>query len=349
MIYTEDEKQKVLDWFIARNGRAALASSVMNQIQKKVKLTGYLAKITAILQELLDEGLIESTQNDIRHGKLFCTIKTPEPEHQRHWKELLSDYPEALPLDKCADYLEDWKPEGMKKLLEGMLSLKSDLPEAYEMTAYEASARYLLSSSKLLDSLDKKRLLSFGIDIDRFKPKTTYMVIAGPDQPEQVLLVENPQSFEACISADLHQHTGLVCTYGYGLQWSQVFNHLDSIVGLVRTGSSTLFLPELLNHSKLFFWGDFDSAGIEIYQSIQARRPQCLLSNLYIPLLKKQAHHYCKTTGKDNQKSLDWLNTGVDQESLSQNEILEFCSGGLSLSEFKGLHAEHVCKSIKTN
>ena len=123
------------------------------------------------------------------------------------------------------------------------------------LTKYQASARYLMSSSKLLDWLDKKSLQAFGIDPDQFQTATTYVVVAGPAASEQVLLVENPQSFEACIDAGLDQEMTLVSTYGYGLQWKQVLDNPGAVMGIVRAGQPGQNPSRVTGSSKAVFLG----------------------------------------------------------------------------------------------
>ena len=336
----EEGKKQVLEWFIQRKGKPAKASSIGRILSRDMNLNNLM--IAQILKSLFIEGDILSSQNDVRYGNLSCNIAPPVTASETLWQSCLHASSDSQMLLPCHTSLSEWPLENLQKLLDGLLHLKKDLPDSYSMTAYEASARYLLSSSKLLNSLDKQSLLTFGIDTDRFQSPVTYMVIAGPARPEQVLLIENPQSFEACLRLGLHQHTGLLCTYGYGMQWNQVLDNLSSVHGIIRAGDPGLTIETLLDHDRLFFWGDLDYAGLNIYQSIQKRIPHCLLSHLYLPMVKRahsgQSHRYCDATGKGKQSQSDSsirLTSAVDQESLSDSEISDNFNEGITLDQLE--------------
>uniref|UniRef100_UPI0021486BA3 DUF2220 domain-containing protein n=1 Tax=Endozoicomonas sp. SESOKO1 TaxID=2828742 RepID=UPI0021486BA3 len=210
-----------------------------------------------------------------------------------------------------------------------------------QLTKYEASALYLLGSAKLLDNLDKKALKNFGIDTNQFRQSISYVVLAGPENPEQVLLIENPQSFEACIRAGLHEYQALICTFGYGLQWSQVLERPESVVGLIRSGSANQNLKHLFSHPKVYFWGDLDCEGLNIYRSINGRLPHCQLSNLYLLMVAElhngSYHPYTRAVEKESQAHRDglpFLSGGVDQERFSDKDtLINFSSGGMTLSD----------------
>ena len=167
-------------------------------------------------------------------------------------------------------------------------------------------------------------------------------MLAGPENPEQVLLIENPQSFEACIRAGLHEYQTLICTFGYGLQWSQVLEKRDSVIGLIREGSTNQNLQQLLNHPNIFFWGDLDYEGLNIYRSITRRLPHCQLSNLYLMMAAElhngRNHPYTKAVEKERQHHRDGLPGlvgAVDQERFNDKDtLINFSLGGITLLEF---------------
>ena len=331
-MFVEDDKERVLDWLIKKR-TATNASSAPKMIQKALGIDSVLV-IEEILRSLAEENKITSSQNDIRFGKLSCLVAPVVTEAEQRWREIVKSSPEGQSLLPCHTALTDWSQENMQKLFDGLLWLKSDLPDAYQMTVYEASARYLLGSSKLLDSLGKRSLQQFGIDTTLFKKAVSYVVTAGPEQPEQVLLIENPQSFEACIQLGLHQRAGLVSTFGYGLGWLQVISNSESVVGISREGAAQNLL-NLLKHPKLYFWGDLDHEGLKIYQAIKQQYPQCCLSRLYLPMIEKLSagfhHPYVKAVGKDGQKDagISRYPHGLDQECLNIRTIQEYYQGGI--------------------
>lgn len=332
-IYSDEDKQLVQDWFSRRRGKSARMSTVFKELMNKEGMSRL--KLEKILEHFLQENVISSASNTL-HGYLKYTEKPLTEDSQIQWQKVLGTDPELLTLLPCHTALADWTTADRQKLLEGLIKLKAALPAAYAMSCYEASAHYLLGSSKLLDSLNKRSLQQFGIDPDRFQAASTYVVIAGPENPEQVLLVENPQSFEVCIQAGLHHRMGLVSTYGYGLQWNQVLENQDSVVGIARAGNPGN-LKSLLAHSKLYFWGDLDHEGIRIFHSIKSKCPPCQLSNLYRPMVEAlksgKGHPYSKATGKPDQKPSELLNgheSAVDQEFVDSELLLMHCNGGLS-------------------
>ncbi|WP_051786517.1 Wadjet anti-phage system protein JetD domain-containing protein [Endozoicomonas numazuensis] len=331
-MFSEEDKVRVLDWFIKKRTETN-ASSAPNMIKKALGIESLLV-IEAILKALAEEDKIISSQNDVRFGKLSCLVTPTEPLTERYWYEVLSHSPDGAALAPCHGVLSDWSKENMQTLFEGLLALKSDLPDAYQMTAFEASARYLLGSSKLLEALGKRNLQLFGIDPDLFRKPISYVVTAGPEHPEQVLLIENPQSFEACIELGLHERIGLVSTFGYGLGWLQVIENRKSVVGISRGGAEQDLLT-LLDHPKLYFWGDLDHEGIKIYRAIRQQYPQCRLSHLYLPMIEKVEtgfhHPYVKAVGKEGQKNAgdSRYANGLDQESLENSVIKAYFLGGI--------------------
>ncbi|WP_252176148.1 Wadjet anti-phage system protein JetD domain-containing protein [Endozoicomonas sp. 4G] len=331
-MYSEDDKERVLEWFIKKT-TATNAPSAPKMIQKALGIESILV-IKEILKALAKENKIVSSQGDVGFGKLSCLVKSAESETEQCWRDILGSYPDSLALAACHQALSGWTREAMQKLVDGLHRLRSDLPTAYQMTAYEASARYLLGSSKLLDALGKRSLQQFGIDPERFRKPVSYVVTAGPEQPEQVLLVENPQSFEACITLELHLRMALISTFGYGLGWLQVIENRQSVAAISRAGTKQNLMA-LLDHPELFFWGDLDHEGLKIFQTIRQQYPQCRLSRLYLPMIEKVeagfCHPYVKAVGKEGQKDtgLSRFATGLDQECLDSPAIREYCLGGV--------------------
>lgn len=331
-MYSEEDKERVLAWFIKKR-TATNARSAPKKIQKALGIESLLV-IKEILKALAEESKIASSHEDVRYGKLYCLVNPAESATEQCWREILHNYSDGLVLAACHEALSDWTREDMQKLVDGLNQLKSDLPVAYQMTAYEASARYLLGSSKLLNNLGKRSLQHFGIDPDQFRKPVSYVVTASPEQPEQVLLIENPQSFEACIQLGLHLKMALISTFGYGLGWLQVIENRKSVLGISRAGA-VQDLMTLLDHPELFFWGDLDHEGLKIFRTIQQQYPQCRLSRLYLPMVEKVeaglSHPYVKAAGKEGQKvaGVSRYSQGLDQECLKSSVIGEYCLGGI--------------------
>ncbi|WP_067517504.1 Wadjet anti-phage system protein JetD domain-containing protein [Endozoicomonas ascidiicola] len=341
--YTDIQRQCVEEWFAGKGNLRAqgLDHRLKKALAKRTNLS--LLHCNSILKDLIKDGLITSSSGLHNRGTITSEIPAPVPESQQRWIQVLQKVPESSVLLPCHEDLEDWCIDDMERLLICLLDLKAARPEAYQLSKYEASARYLLGSSKLLDSLDKKSLMLFGIDLDQFQTSITYAVIAGPEKPEHVLLIENPQSFEACIRAGLHEQQTLICTYGYGLQWSQVLENPKSVTGLIRAGNPNQNLQALLSHSDIYFWGDLDHAGIDIFQSIAKRVPTCKLSNLYLPMIEAlkagQGHPYTKAVKKEEQplrNPIHGLSAAIDQEQFNNIATLtRYSQSGMTLQEFQ--------------
>lgn len=207
------------------------------------------------------------------------------------------------------------------------------------------SAKYLLGSSKLLASLPAPALRSFGIDIDTIPDAIPQVIVAGPERPEAVLLIENPHSFEEAIAAGCAEKFALVITFGYGLSRSgeaygnslvNLVDQANRLVPLIRVGNPPS--PRtLLEHLRIFFWGDLDREGLRIYASLRKRIPALRASALYIPMIEAikrgKSHPYTKATAKENQGTVTKLpddvirlvplcaDRGVDQEIVSRDDI----------------------------
>ena len=66
----------------------------------------------------------------------------------------------------------------------------------------------------MLGSLPAPSMKAFGIDINAFPDAIPHVVVAGPKNPQAVLLIENPHSFEKAIPAGCADKIALVVTYG---------------------------------------------------------------------------------------------------------------------------------------
>lgn len=255
-------------------------------------------------------------------------------------------------ISSFGNVLFDWDQADMQQLILGLYRLKLDAPTLKGQSRFAVSANYLLGSSKLLDSLPWPALRRFDIDPEWFSGSTPYVVVAGPSNPECVVLVENPQAFEAAIQADKGMRIAWVVTFGYGLSQSgddygrQLATYIESqrkLITLVRAGNPPP-IASLLQHPTLYFWGDLDKEGLRIYWRLKSKLPQLRLSNQYKPMLEmlkdcSQSHPYVKAVAKDSQNQ--WtcadgqvqallnacFNRAVDQEAAGEcglESLLDF-------------------------
>jgi hypothetical protein len=75
----------------------------------------------------------------------------------------------------------------------------------------------------------------------------------------------------------------------------------------VREGGSCPPTKQLLTAKNLYFWGDLDMAGMQIFERIAAKVPHLQLSALYGPMIEaiqdpERRHPYAAATGKSGQK-----------------------------------------------
>lgn len=255
-------------------------------------------------------------------------------------------------LRKLAGKVADMPPEDMQRLLVGLAALR-DSKEARVLPIYEASARWLLGSSKILSALGSVAMRNLGIPLEEFAPPPRYLALAGPPCPKAFTLVENPHAFEAAVRADSGREYAWACSYGFGFSMDQRYGELletnltcyaESLTLLVRDGNPPP-LSTLLDCENLFFWGDLDSSGLRIFESLKKRYPRLQLSPLYSPMVRilerGGGHPYVKATGKDGQKEQEekcgsfgteeaqdlaalCIVRGVDQEALALADIREW-------------------------
>jgi hypothetical protein len=249
-----------------------------------------------------------------------------------------------------------------KQIIAGLLHLRENMEQEAGRHRFVVSARYLIGSSKFLDSMPAPALKAFGIQVERFPSHPLYVVAAGCAEPETVVLVENPAAFEMAVVTGAARRCAFIATFGFGLSKneddygkqlaSMVEERFSSAITLMREGSSCPTAKELLNHPNITFWGDLDVAGIQIFQRLKRNIPSLSLSALYKPMLEKLegpagSHPYVPVVGKPGQqdryatvrcedliveKILARCSTrGVDQECVLPEQIEQFAAYELLL------------------
>lgn len=307
------------------------------------------------LRQLREEQLLLCQDWMDRDGpQSSVTLNLPQQlsEAASLWQQLLQQADSGggalAALQPLGDVLDGLDGTAMAQLLGGLIALRRDQHSLAGTPRFEVSARYLLASSKLLDALPSAALQQFGIDISAFPEFPGYVMVAGPAQPDTVVLVENPHSFEAAIAATASAPVAWICTYGYGLslRHSQHGEQLAAIISqqrrpgtLIRAGTPPDW-AQLLQHPQLHFWGDLDLAGLDIFERLRTGLPGLTLSGLYRPMLEAlergEGHPYCKATGKPGQQDAGYgediaplaalcRQRAVDQERVTSAQIAEFC------------------------
>lgn len=288
-------------------------------------------------------------------GRVQLSIQRERSLCEDIWASVMNDL-EVDPvvqevLLELSDKLEDWDAEDMKHLLIGLLNLRKGLPQLQGQSRYLVSARYLLGSSKLLDALPSPILRNFGINIDLLVGPPSYIITAGPSSPSCVVLVENPQAMESALQTSMANKVAWVATFGYGLSRSgneygrQLASNMedsDRLTALVRQGTPPP-IEDLLRHPVIYFWGDLDREGFQIYWRLKSKIPQLQLSGLYQPMCtmlesSNNHHAYNQLVSKPNQsfwqcsdmnvqQMLDLCeNRAVDQESVSLSDIEKYAA-----------------------
>lgn len=235
-----------------------------------------------------------------------------------------------------ADSLEGFGRAEQQRLVTGLRDLAAELPEAYaHLTAFEASARYLLGSSKLLKALPRELVLSFGIDPEAFRRPKVRLLASMPTKPEGLLLIENPQSFDQACRLGLDLRLALVCSFGYGLSLGEALD--EGSVSLIGEGPLPLGLEALLMLPSLTYWGDLDPEGLRIYQKLKRRLPSLRLSALYGPMLEAMergtGHPLHRLTGKGGQRAAGKWARGLDQEWLDEEACLALAEQALDTDQ----------------
>ncbi|EWH03762.1 hypothetical protein Q427_01420 [Halomonas sp. BC04] len=297
----------------------------------------------AALLELYRAGLLEVNNGEVSLSPLMDlnpTIKLAAS----HREKLAALLPVALPAlgltaeqkvvwnSALASSLDGWSREDQLALVDGLRRLSDALPAAYSLGTYIASARYLMGSSKLLDSLPSPLLRAFGIERSRFSAADAWLLASMPSAPEGVLLIENLQSFTQACRTGLDQRLALVCSFGYGLSLGEALIGIEQ-VRLVGEGTLPHTLAELLDMSNQSYWGDLDPEGLRIFLRLRARLPGLRLSALYGPMIEafseSTGHPLHRMTGKANQRLAgDWAR-GLDQEWLDDAALIALAGQAL--------------------
>lgn len=164
-----------------------------------------------------------------------------------------------------------------------------------------------LGSSKILEAIPSSCLEGIGLSVQDLSRPPVPFLVAGPSEPEAVVLVENPRSFyTACrIAAD---RVAWISSHGLAVNSLASEASLSDLtsngVGAVVLGSPPP-LAQLLQHENLLYWGDLDSFGLQIFERARKRLPHLRLSALYRPMIdlleRGGGHPYADLTGKAGQ------------------------------------------------
>lgn len=336
--------------------------------ESQITVRQSLAKLA---REKWIEG-VSSLGDPIGQVKIIGAVPLPPPNPSLDtWQAVLDgaglgegDKGALIPLHKA---LACFSPDELGDILKGLLRLRGNTEQEAGSHRFVVSARYLIGSSKLLDSMPSAALKAFGIQVDRFPRHPLYVMAAGCANPETVVLVENPAAFEAALATAAARRCAFIATFGFGLSKSEddygrqlaglVEERFAGAITLVREGSSCPTAKELLNHPNVTFWGDLDVAGMEIFHRLRRAVPGLRFSALYQPMLEALggpagSHPYVPSVGKQGQHGryvtvrcedtiaeamLARCSTrAVDQEWVPPELIETLAHQALEISSFRG-------------
>lgn len=313
---TESEKRAAVEAFFRKHKKGSTSLRISRANNKTIydniaDACGMrFHDVIPILKRFQDKGyLVFPTTMDRNHVPMKGLLKVQFPplplkDHERNWREALkkSNLSETTQrsLWSNASKFKGMSETDIISVLEGLNNI-SQTDRSFPK--YLASAEMLLGSSKLLDAVGKGVRNAFNIDIDCFKPSPKFIAVAGPPAPETVVLVENPNSLEAAVQAGASDQIAWICSYGFGLAneksdqdgmllESNLTTYKRHAVVLVREGDPPRKIEELLAHPRLYFWGDLDLSGIQIFDRLKRKlqenenASELQLSALYQPMLR---------------------------------------------------------------
>lgn len=345
---------------LAQGRNTVQGNRLVERLKERTGLT--IIEVRRGLNELRESGEVDCRDwlNGEPLGKVRLALSTPLPsETATAWAEVLRDNrlssSEIEALMPIHAILGGFSRSDMQQLLYGLLRLREEQNSFYGVARFNISAKFLLGSSKLLDELPATALRAFGVDTGRFERFSGYVVVAGPPEPSAVVFVENPHAFETAVSSPGTDDIAWIVTFGHGLSLRDedyggqladlLVNRRQLPLPLIRKGNPPS-LARLLQHSKLFFWGDLDPEGLRMFERLRARYPALCLSALYQPMLQvlsTDSHPYVSATAKEGQavwESNDPIirgllsrcsNRGVDQEIVTGDTVSLFCRESLRL------------------
>lgn len=340
-------------------------AGLIERLAKDTKLD--TLAVQGALSGLERDGILSGICNGIPSGKVTALVEKPvetPPASLLLWKDSLAvstlsedDQEILLPLHEI---FGDMQQSDHKVLIQGLVNLRADQDALQGRPSFMVSSEYLLGSSKILDALPTKALRQFGIDKARFTGAPPVLLVAGPSNPVNVVLVENPHAFWKAIRSEAVRSTVFIVTFGYGLsmhgedfgnQLVTLFEDLEIPLLSASCAGSPPSITELLRHENISFWGDLDIEGLRIFKRLLKIIPQLRLSALYKPMLAAvcdpvRSHAYVLSAGKHKQvhekQNEEWngeevnqlysacADRSVDQEAVTSEEIVKYGQKHLS-------------------
>jgi hypothetical protein len=343
-------------WKLRGNKTFIQGTGLIERLAKEAKLDALA--VQGALSGLERSGILAGICNGIPMGKVTALVEKPtEAPHLSYllWKDSLAcsglteeEQNTLLPL---YEIVSDMEQSDHTLLIKSLVKLRTDQEVIHGRPSFMVSSEYLLGSSKILDALPSKVLRQFGIDKARFTGAPPVLLVAGPLNPENVVLVENPHAFWNAIRSGATTSTVFIVTFGYGLS-RHGEDYGNQLVSILESGSVITAaicagnpppLSNLLHYQNISFWGDLDIEGLKIYQRIKKFIPQLTLSALYTPMVEAvsdpaKSHPYVKAAAKHKQSISDFhsacdelttlfnycLDRAVDQEAVKTQDIIRY-------------------------
>jgi len=352
-------------WKLRGNKTFIQGAGLIERLAKEAKLDALA--VQGALSGLERSGILAGICNGIPMGKVTALVEKPtEAPHPSYllWKDSLAgsglteeEQKTLLPLHEI---VSDMEQSDHTLLIQGLAKLRADQEVIHGRPSFMVSAEYLLGSSKILDALQSKVLRQFGIDKARFTGAPPVLLVAGPSNPVNVVLVENPHAFWNAIRSNAITSTVFIVTFGYGLsrhgedygnQLATLLEDLATPLLSATCAGSPPPISDLLRHKNISFWGDLDIEGLRIFKRLLKVIPQLTLSALYKPMLSaardpSRSHGYIQSAAKHKQvcekQNEQWhdedvmkllsacADRAVDQEAVTSEEIVMYGQERLS-------------------
>lgn len=360
-----EEIVKAAFWKLLGKKSFIQGAGLIERLAKEAKLDPLA--VQGALSGLERSGILSGICNGIPIGKVTALVEKPtEAPHSSYllWKDSLAgsglteeEQKTLLPLHEI---VSDMDQSDHMLLIQGLAKLRVNQEAIHGRPSFLVSAEYLLGSSKILDALPTQALRQFGIDKTRFTGATPVLLVAGPSNPLNVVLVENPHAFWTAIRSDAITSTVFIVTFGYGLsrhgddygnQLATLLENLATPLLSATCAGSPPPISDLLRHKNISFWGDLDIEGLRIFKRLLKIIPQLTLSALYKPMLSAardpaRSHAYVQSAAKHKQvcvkQNEQWhgndamklllacANRAVDQETVTSEEIVVYAQESLS-------------------
>ena len=324
--------QRLQTWLLARSGastgRRVRATNLLSAAVNA--LNSDLVDTRAAFRELRKNGFLDYAP-DIA-GLPYTGLVTITPPARAElpsaiaWRAVLEsrnvDAELLSALLPAHELFADLDKSELLPILDGLLRVREISEHPHGSFGFSVSAREILGSSKILDRLPHSARRILGVAKLPATPR--YVVVAGPPEPEAVLLIENSTTYEEAVRAGLSVSVALIAAYGYGLNmmsdsaagWALVESLTNGRCEVLSRSGQDHRLACLLEHPKLYFWGDLDREGLRIAIALRSKFPQMKLSGFYNPMValarnKATSHPYAHFCGKANQQP--WRHSGDAQ------------------------------------